>query len=131
MALPCARLPASGPKTLALSFGIDQLIRTNPTDIMSAIRRDDRLKGKVAIVTGAGSRAEGIGNGRATSVILARHGAQVMLVDTTAQWAEETKRLIDAEGGVAQIIVGDVSVATSCQAIVARTTDPCQRHATN
>src|SRR3981189_607685 len=45
-----------------------------------------------------------------------------MLVDTTAQWAEETKRLIDAEGGVAQIIVGDVSVATSCQAIVARTT---------
>jgi len=49
---------------------------------MTAIRRDDRLKGKVAIVTGAGSRAEGIGNGRATSVILARHGAQVMLVDT-------------------------------------------------
>jgi NAD(P)-dependent dehydrogenase (short-subunit alcohol dehydrogenase family) len=107
---------------LALSFGIDQLVRTNPTDIMTAIRRDDRLKGKVAIVTGAGSRAEGIGNGRATSVILARHGAQVMLVDTTAQWVEETKRLVDAEGGVAQIIVGDVSVATSCQAIVARTT---------
>src|SRR6266446_10109093 len=90
-------------------------------EAMTAVRRDDRLKGKVAIVTGAGSRAEGIGNGRATSVILARHGAQVMLVDTTAQWAEETKRLIDAEGGVAQIIVADVSVATSCQAIVART----------
>jgi NAD(P)-dependent dehydrogenase (short-subunit alcohol dehydrogenase family) len=106
---------------LPLSFGIDQLIRTNPTDIMTAIRSDDRLKGKVAIVTGAGSRAEGIGNGRATSVILARHGAQVTLVDTVAQWAEETKRLIDAEGGVAQIVEGDVSLPASCQAIVALT----------
>src|SRR5229473_7157102 len=72
-----------------------QFIRATVKDIMTA-PRDDRLKGKVAIVTGAGSRAEGIGNGRATSVILARHGARVTLVDTTAQWAEETKRLIDA-----------------------------------
>jgi NAD(P)-dependent dehydrogenase (short-subunit alcohol dehydrogenase family) len=91
---------------------------------MAAIRRDDRLKGKVAIVTGAGSRAEGIGNGRATAVILARHGAQVTLVDSVAQWAEETKRLIEAEGGVSQIVEGDVSDPASCQAIVARTVEP-------
>src|ERR1700682_2749178 len=91
------------------------------SDMATAIHSDDRLKGKVAIVTGAGSRAEGIGNGRATSVVLARHGARVRLVDTTAQWAEETKRLIDAEGGVAQIVEGDVSVPASCQAIVACT----------
>ena len=43
-------------------------------------RGDDRLKGKTAIVTGAGSRAEGIGNGRAIAIILARHGARVTLV---------------------------------------------------
>src|ERR1700694_4645329 len=90
---------------------------------MTDIRRDDRLKGKVAIVTGAGSRAEGIGNGRATAIILARHGARVTLVDTVAQWVEETKRLIDAEGGVAQIVEGDVSVPVSCQAIVAHTAE--------
>jgi NAD(P)-dependent dehydrogenase (short-subunit alcohol dehydrogenase family) len=91
---------------------------------MTAIRSDDRLKGKTAIVTGAGSRAEGIGNGRATAVILARHGARVTLVDTTAQWAEETKRLIDAEGGTtAQIVEGDVSVPACCQSIVSRTVD--------
>src|SRR5262249_1986834 len=35
-----------------------------------------RLAGKVAIVTGAGSRAEGIGNGRATAVLFAREGAR-------------------------------------------------------
>jgi len=90
---------------------------------MTAVRRDDRLKGKVAIVTGAGSRAEGIGNGRATAIILARHGARVTLVDSVAQWADETKRLIDAEGGVSQIVEGDVSVPASCQAIVARTVE--------
>ena len=90
---------------------------------MTDIRRDDRLKGKVAIVTGAGSRAEGIGNGRATAVILARHGARVTLVDMVAQWAEQTRRLIEAEGGVCQIVEGDVSDPVSCQAIVARTVD--------
>ena len=76
---------------------------------MTDIRGDDRLKGRVAIVTGAGSRAEGIGNGRATAVVLARHGAKVTLVDTVAQWAEETKRLIEAEGGVCQIVAAAFS----------------------
>src|ERR1700761_3067719 len=88
---------------------------------MTDIRKDDRLTGKVAIVTGAGSRAEGIGNGRATAVIFARHGARVTLVDTVAQWAEETRRLIEAEDGVCQILEGDVSDSAACQAIVART----------
>jgi NAD(P)-dependent dehydrogenase (short-subunit alcohol dehydrogenase family) len=89
---------------------------------MTEIHLDDRLKGKVAVVTGAGSRGEGIGNGRATAVILARHGACVTLVDTVAQWAEETARLIAAEGGVSQIVEADVSDPSACQAIVARTT---------
>src|SRR4051812_1693536 len=90
---------------------------------MTDIRRDDRLEGKVAIVTGAGSRAEGIGNGRATAVILARHGAKVTLVDTVAQWAGETRRLIEAENGVCQIVEADVSDPAQCQAIIARTVE--------
>jgi len=48
-------------------------------------------------------------------------GARVTLVDNVAQWADETKRLIDAEAGVSQIVEGDVSALASCQAIVART----------
>src|SRR5438270_16346 len=90
---------------------------------MTEIHKEDRLKGKVAIVTGAGSRAEGIGNGRATAVIFARHGASVTLVDTVAQWAEETRRLIEAECGVCQIVEGDVSDPASCRDIVARTVE--------
>src|SRR5256885_7788675 len=101
-----------------LSFSI----KTNKSgEAMTAVRRDDRLKCKVAIVTGAGSRGEGIGNGRATAVILARHGARVTLVDTVAEWAAETARLIAAEGGTSQIIEGDVSDAAACRSIVART----------
>jgi NAD(P)-dependent dehydrogenase (short-subunit alcohol dehydrogenase family) len=88
---------------------------------MNEIRRDGRLDGKVAIVTGAGSRGEGIGNGRATAVVLARHGARVTLVDSVAEWAEDTAKLIAAEGGTSQIVEGDVSDAASCEAIVART----------
>src|SRR5690606_4927002 len=37
------------------------------------------LIGKVALVTGAGSRGDGIGNGRATAVVLARRGATVVM----------------------------------------------------
>lgn len=87
------------------------------------LRRDDRLKGKVAIVTGAGSRGDGIGNGRAAAVLLARHGARVALVDTDANAAEETARLIAAEGGDTQIYDGDVSDRASCEAIVERTVE--------
>src|SRR5690349_21297926 len=49
--------------------------------------RDDRMDGKVVLVTGAGSRAEGIGNGRAASILLARAGAKVALLDLNPDWA--------------------------------------------
>jgi NAD(P)-dependent dehydrogenase (short-subunit alcohol dehydrogenase family) len=88
---------------------------------MAAIPKDDRLNGKVAIVTGAGSRGEGIGNGRATAVVLARHGARVTLVDTVAAWADATAALIAAEGGVSQVVEADVTDPLACENIVART----------
>jgi NAD(P)-dependent dehydrogenase (short-subunit alcohol dehydrogenase family) len=40
-----------------------------------------RLSGKVAIVTGAASRGEGVGNGAATALLFAREGASVVLVN--------------------------------------------------
>ena len=50
----------------------------------------DRLKGKVAIVTGAGSSGPGVGTGKATSVLFAREGARVALLDVVPEHAEET-----------------------------------------
>jgi NAD(P)-dependent dehydrogenase (short-subunit alcohol dehydrogenase family) len=80
------------------------------------------LNGKVAIVTGAGSRGDGIGNGRAAAVLLAREGAKVALLDATKAWAEATKAMIDTEGGTSMVVVADVadqvSSATSVRAVV-------------
>lgn len=79
-----------------------------------------RLDGKVAIVTGAGSRADGIGNGRAASILLARNGAKVALVDANRGWAEATQRMIGNEGECF-VVEADVTDQKSCQNIVAET----------
>ena len=79
-----------------------------------------RLESKVAIVTGAGSRAAGIGNGRAAAILFAREGAKVLLVDKDTAAAEETLRLIREEGGEAEVFPGDVSCAADCRAMVER-----------
>ena len=79
-----------------------------------------RLAGKVAIVTGAGSRAAGIGNGRATAILFAREGAKVLLVDQRAPAAEETLAAITEEGGEAEVFAADVTRAGDCRAMVER-----------
>ncbi len=78
----------------------------------------DRVKGKVAIVTGAGSVGEGVGNGKAAAILYAREGARVMLVDYNLVAAEETKRIIDEEGGESITGQADVSKADDCRRIV-------------
>jgi NAD(P)-dependent dehydrogenase (short-subunit alcohol dehydrogenase family) len=82
-----------------------------------------RLAGKVAIVTGAGSRAQGIGNGRAAAILLARHGARVGLLDAVPAWVEETARLIADEGGDCLVIVADVTDPAACAAAVGKTVE--------
>ena len=77
-----------------------------------------RLAGKVAIVTGAGSRAEGIGNGRATAVLFAREGARVLCVDREKDKAEATRAMIAAEGGEAAVLEADVTRSADCRAMV-------------
>jgi NAD(P)-dependent dehydrogenase (short-subunit alcohol dehydrogenase family) len=78
-----------------------------------------RLAGKVAIVTGAGSRGPGVGNGKATAILFAREGARVLCVDAVRERAEETVGLIRGEGGEAEPCVADVTRAEQCRAMVA------------
>jgi NAD(P)-dependent dehydrogenase (short-subunit alcohol dehydrogenase family) len=78
----------------------------------------DRLHGKVAIVTGAGSRGPGIGNGKAAAILFAREGARVLCVDQALARAEETVGLIRAEGGEAAAVEADVTRADDCRAMV-------------
>ena len=61
------------------------------------------LKGKIAFVAGAGSVGPGWGNGKATAVLLARQGAQVFATDLKEAAANETRALIEKEGGVCAV----------------------------
>jgi NAD(P)-dependent dehydrogenase (short-subunit alcohol dehydrogenase family) len=77
-----------------------------------------RLAGKVAIVTGAGSSGEGIGNGKATAVLFAREGAKVLAADMVLARAQETVDMIRAEGGEAAAFQADVTRAAEAKAMV-------------
>ena len=69
----------------------------------------DRLKDKVAIVTGAGSIGVGWGNGKAVATLFAREGAEVLCADINLKSAKETSNLIKDEGGDARVFEVDVS----------------------
>lgn len=78
-----------------------------------------RLEGKVAMVIGAGQTpGDTIGNGRAMSVLFAREGARVILVDISSDAAEETRKQISDEGGESHIVQADVRKLDDCQAAV-------------
>src|SRR5437773_75603 len=79
----------------------------------------NRLAGKVAIVTGAGSRGPGVGNGKAASILFAREGARVLCADLDEARAKETVGLITAEGGEATACAADVTRADDCRRMVA------------
>ena len=78
-----------------------------------------RLKGKTAIVVGAGSIGPGWGNGKATAVTFAREGAQVFCVDRNGKAAEETASIIVKEGGKAEAFAADAAKEGDIQAMVA------------
>lgn len=82
---------------------------------------EPKLKGKIAIVTGAGSSGPGVGTGKAISVLLAREGAKVVLVDKFEERAKETLALLEAEGGEALIVTVDLAEMGSAQMIVDET----------
>jgi NAD(P)-dependent dehydrogenase (short-subunit alcohol dehydrogenase family) len=77
----------------------------------------DRLRGKVAIVTGASSAGLGWGNGKATAVRFAREGARVLCV-ARGGGARETAELIAEEGGEAAALQADVTVAEQVRDMV-------------
>jgi len=74
-----------------------------------------RLDGKVAIVTGAAS-----GIGRASSVLFAREGARLVVVDRDADGLSETAKAIQEGNGTALLFAGDVADENNVKAFVRR-----------
>src|SRR5437763_6531996 len=81
-------------------------------------RGDLGLEGKVVIVTGGGSADDGIGNGRAAAILLARAGAKVLIVDLDRERATRTVAMITEEGGAAVPFVADVTDEHQAHAMV-------------
>jgi NAD(P)-dependent dehydrogenase (short-subunit alcohol dehydrogenase family) len=83
----------------------------------------DRLRDKVAIVTGAGCVGPGWGNGRATAVLFAREGARVFAVDRAPEPMAETIERIAEFGGEIKTHLCDVTDGAQVAAMV----DACRR----
>ena len=98
---------------------------TPPQEYRIPPRPTRRLEGRVAIVTGAGSRATGIGNGRAASILLAEAGARVVCLDLNLEWAEVTVSMISKEFGNDKAIALkiDVTKEEECKRAVDYTLD--------
>lgn len=73
-----------------------------------------RLQGKVALITGGGG-----GIGRETSLLFAKEGAQIVVVDVNDGAGQDTVRDVEAQGGEAIYVHADVSKAADCAAMVA------------
>ena len=78
----------------------------------------NRLEGKVAVVTGSGSRGDRIGNGRACAIVYAREGARILAADIDAEAAAATAAMIHAEGGECVPFRADVSRSEDCRAMI-------------
>ena len=83
----------------------------------------DRLRDKVAIVTGAGCVGPGWGNGRSTAVLFAREGARVFAVDKTPEPMAETIERVAEFGGEITTHICDVTDGAQVAAMV----DACRR----
>jgi len=77
------------------------------------------LEGKVAIVSGGGAAGDGIGNGRAAAILLARAGARVVVVDRDKALAQRTVEMIkEAKGAEALALDADVTQTRECARMV-------------
>lgn len=88
------------------------------------LRASRSLKGKVAIVTGAGCAGTGFGNGRAAAYLLAEDGAAVVCVDRQTEWAQKTVEYIETYAkGTAIAFTGDVTSEEDAERIIKDTID--------
>lgn len=99
--------------------GDEHAMHPEPEYIRASYRGTDKLLDKVAIITGGDS-----GIGRSVAVHYAREGADSVIVHLEEDKdAEETKRLVEAEGRRCLVLKGDVAEPAFCREIVKRTLD--------
>src|SRR3954464_3561123 len=95
--------------------GLEAKLRPRPQFKARLYRGADKLKGKVALISGGDS-----GIGRAVAVLYAREGADVaiMFLPEEERDAMETRAAIEAEGRRSLLLPGDVTDAEYCERCV-------------
>ncbi|MDY6983179.1 MAG: SDR family oxidoreductase [Pseudomonadota bacterium] len=117
MSAPAKKKPLPQPERDQAQPGIEEDMNNAPVFMRDDYRGSDKLKGKVALITGGDS-----GIGRAVAVHFAREGADVCISYLCEQQdAEETQRLVEAEGSKCLLMPGDVGDPKHCEALVDRT----------
>lgn len=80
------------------------------------------LAGRVAIVSGAGAAGDGIGNGRASAILLAEAGANVVCVDMKHDLAQRTAELVEKDGhGKSIAVQANVTSEEDAKNVVSKT----------
>jgi len=94
--------------------GIEAKMNPAPEYIKDSYKTADKLKGKIALITGGDS-----GIGRAVSIHFAKEGADIAIVylDEDVD-AKETKKLVEAAGRKCVLIKGDIKKNTFCRKAV-------------
>jgi NAD(P)-dependent dehydrogenase (short-subunit alcohol dehydrogenase family) len=90
---------------------------------MQEVEEDAGLAGKVALISGGGAAGDGIGNGRAAAILLARAGTRVVVADLDLKLAERTVEMIVAEGGTAAAVACDVTSESDCKKLIEAAVD--------
>jgi NAD(P)-dependent dehydrogenase (short-subunit alcohol dehydrogenase family) len=108
------------PKQHQENPGLEKKVHPRPQYKAPLYKGADKLKGKVALITGGDS-----GIGRAVAVLFAREGADVaiMFLPEEEPDANETRDAIEAEGRRALLLPGDVTDPDYCEDCVTRTID--------
>lgn len=107
------------PKQTQKAPGSQEKMMPEPEIIKNSYKGSDKLKGKVAVITGGDS-----GIGRSVAVHFAREGADVVVIYLKEhQDAQKTRELVEKEGRECKLIAGDIGDKNFCRDAIRQTID--------